>query len=232
MLLNKVSFKLFFFTALTAILIIFFEFSAFANESYVTNARVNFRAEASTNAQIYKTLNTGTEVTVTEYNTDWSKASIDGISGYIKSEFILKKADYNAKKGNLELLSWHEVKNIFTTYTPAEVLDVRTGITYYVQSFSNGKHADVETLTKDDTNKLLQTYGGKWQWDPRPVWVTINGRTIAGSINGMPHGGGTIAGNGMNGQVCIHFLDSSTHNGNLKFAQDHQTAVYEAFEAK
>ncbi|MDR3121680.1 MAG: peptidoglycan-binding protein [Clostridiales bacterium] len=131
----------------------------------------------------------------------------------------------------VELLDWSAAKNIFTIGVAASVYDVRTGIIYHVKSFSNGAHADVEPVTKDDTFLLLQTYGGKWSWDPRPVWVTINGHTIAASINGMPHGGGVNSANDMDGQICIHFKGSSTHNNNKAFSQLHQDAVIEAWNA-
>jgi peptidoglycan hydrolase-like protein with peptidoglycan-binding domain len=131
----------------------------------------------------------------------------------------------------VELLSWSDVKEIMTVGGTASVYDVRSGTIYHVKSFSNGNHADVEPVTKEDTALLKQTYGGTWSWDPRPVWVTINGRTIAASTNGMPHAGGVNGGNGMDGQICIHFLGSSTHNGNKDYAQLHQDAVNEAWEA-
>ncbi len=131
----------------------------------------------------------------------------------------------------VELLSWPKVSRIFTEFKPARVYDVRTGAVYYVQSFGNGNHADVEPLTREDTKILYSTYGNHWDWTPRPVWVTINGHTIAGSINGMPHASGTIADNGMDGQVCIHFKGSATHNGNLIFGAKHQRAVGEAWQA-
>jgi peptidoglycan hydrolase-like protein with peptidoglycan-binding domain len=129
----------------------------------------------------------------------------------------------------VELLDWSLVKTIFKVGLTASVYDVRSGLTYKVKSFSNGNHADVEPITADDTAIMLKTYGGVWKWDPRPVWVTVNGRTIAGSINGMPHGGDTNPYNNMAGQICIHFRGSTTHNGNLAFAQDHQDAVTEAW---
>jgi len=208
-----------------------------AQISYITNTRVNFRAEANMTAQIYRTIPIGEELEVIAYNSDgWSTVLSDGLQGYIKTEYITKKSIQDRYRfenftSSVELLSWSEVRNIFTPYTPAEVYDVRTGLTYYVQSFSNGHHADVETLTQADTDIMFETYGRKWEWDPRPVWVTINGHTMAASINGMPHGGGTVSGNGMNGQVCIHFKNSTTHNGNLSFAREHQIAIDEAWEA-
>ncbi|MCL2167293.1 MAG: hypothetical protein FWH49_08420 [Clostridiales bacterium] len=129
------------------------------------------------------------------------------------------------------LLPWEEVKVLFERYVPVQVIDVRTGETYQIQSFSNGKHADVEPLTKADTDILYRTFNSKWAWETRPVWVILGDLTIAASINGMPHGGGTIADNGMNGQICLHFLGSQTHNGNTRFEKRHQDDVLAAWYA-
>lgn len=131
----------------------------------------------------------------------------------------------------VELLDWSQVKTIFAIGLTASVYDARSGLIYKVRSFSNGCHADVEPITAEDTAIMLKTYAGVWKWDPRPVWVTVNGRTIAGSINGMPHGGDTNPNNNMSGQICIHFKGSTTHNGNLSFAKEHQDAVMEAWAA-
>lgn len=206
-----------------------------ANEpEYITIDRVNFRMEPNTDAGIIATLPNGTEILMAEYDEDnWSKVIYNSNTGYIKSEFIMTKENYaKLPKSQVELLNWSEVKNIFTIGVDAKVYDVRTGLTYYVRSFSNGLHADVEPVTKEDTAIMLKTYNGTWQWDPRPVWVTINGRTMAASINGMPHGGGVNNSNGMDGQVCIHFRGCTTHNGNKAFAQDHQDGVTEAWNAR
>jgi len=131
----------------------------------------------------------------------------------------------------VELIDWPEVMKIMKVGLTARVYDVRTGAVYNVKSFSNGLHADVEPVTVEDTATLKRTFGGVWSWSPRPVWVTVNGRTIAASINGMPHGGGVNQNNGMDGQVCLHFKGSSTHNNNKAFAQQHQDAINEAWVA-
>ena len=158
-----------------------------------------------------------------------ASASGSGDSGASKSGSGGSKAA--VAPNGVELMEWSNVKNVFKIGLSAKVYDVRTGISYNVKSFSNGKHADVEPVTEEDTQLLKKTYGGVWSWDPRPVWVTVNGHTIAGSINGMPHGGGVNNSNGMNGQVCLHFKGSSTHNGNAAFAKLHQDAVDEAWNA-
>ncbi|MCL2058050.1 MAG: peptidoglycan-binding protein [Oscillospiraceae bacterium] len=131
----------------------------------------------------------------------------------------------------VELIDWSVVKKVFSIGVPARVYDVRSGKVYYVKAFSNGNHADVEPVTVEDTATLKSTFGGVWSWTPRPVWVTVNGRTFAGSINGMPHGGGVNNSNGMDGQVCLHFRGSATHNGNTAYGQQHQNAIVEAWNA-
>jgi uncharacterized protein YgiM (DUF1202 family) len=200
-----------------------------SSERFITTDTVNFRSEPSTEAAVIKTLNAGTAVNILEYDpAGWSMAGVGEETGYIKSEFLA-----NVKDGEgVELLEWSAVKGIIVLNVPIPVVDVRTGVTYTIQCFSKGSHADVETLTTADTEILKGLYGGSWSWSPRPVWVTIAGRTVAASINGMPHGGGVIAGNGMDGQICLHFLGSKTHNGNTSFEQSHQNGVWEAWNAR
>ncbi len=196
-----------------------------------TAKRVNFRAAPELTAKVLKTINAGVSITVETYDPlGWSLVVLDGVTGYIKSEYLTDSKVQD--KGTVELLEWSVAKTIFTLNAPAQVYDVRSGLTYTVQSFSNGSHADVEPLTKADTEILHQTFDNRWQWSVRPVWVTINGHTMAASINGMPHGGGVIDDNGIDGQVCIHFLHSTTHNGNKSFAREHQNGVTEAWNAR
>lgn len=236
------SFKIRFSLLLVLSLMLFNSFYVTADQGegnfqYITIDRLNFRTAPNTDSDIISTFPTGTKISVVEYDQEnWSKITYNGKTGYVKSEYIVTAEAYAqlppSQAGQVELLDWSEVKGIFTTGVDAQIYDVRTGMTYYVRSFSNGQHADVEPVTKEDTAIMLQTYNGKWKWDPRPVWVTINGRTIAASINGMPHGGGVNNSNGMNGQVCLHFRGSTTHNGNKSFERDHQDAITEAWNAR
>lgn len=148
------------------------------------------------------------------------------------------------------LIPWSTVKDIFKIGTIATVVDIGTGIRFQVKRTFGTNHADVETLTADDTYKMKQAYGGSWSWDRRPIIVIVNGMEIAASMNGMPHAGldnapalqyvsdrsggygygqnlDVIKGNGMDGQFCIHFLGSRTHGSNSVDPQ-HQAAVKKA----
>jgi hypothetical protein len=165
---------------------------------------------------------------------EWSKVVYKDQTGYIKSEFL----DSSPPEGTPEispdgvvLMPWSEAQNVVKIGANIRVYDIRSGLTYYVKSFSNGAHADVEPITKEDTEIMKRTYGGVWSWEPRPVWVTVGDVTIAAAINGMPHGIGVNPNNGMPGQVCLHFKGSSVHNGNRSYNSEMQAAVQAAYNA-
>ncbi len=111
-----------------------------------------------------------------------------------------------------------------------KVYDVKTGISYNMIRVGGYNHADVEPATAEDCAKLKQTYSGVWSWERRPIVVVLDGEYIAASTNGYPHGYETISGNDMTGQVCIHFLNSRTHNANAVDAE-HQAAIQYAYDA-
>jgi len=187
---------------------------------------VRLRSGPSTESTIIKTLNIGTGVTVQEQGSNgWSKVSLDGTVGYIRSDLL----SASPKGGVVEYLDWSDAKNLVNVGVPIRVLDVRTGLSYTIRCFSKGGHADVEPLTAADTDTILKTRDGVWAWDPRPVWVTISGRTVAASLNGMPHAGSTISGNNMNGHLCLHFGGTVTNN--KSYQSDLRNAVLEAFNA-
>lgn len=96
-----------------------------------------------------------------------------------------------------------------------QAIDFRTGKSYYLIRVGGTNHMDVEPATLADTNTLKACYGGVWSYDRRPTIVKFGGKWYAASINGFPHGKETVSGNGMNGQICLHFLNSRTHGTNL-----------------
>ncbi len=128
-------------------------------------------------------------------------------------------------RGGAELLNWSEASLVFTRY--ATVIDCKTGISFQVQRRGGSKHADAEPLTAADAAAMKKAYGGTWSWDRRAVVVVVGSRRIAASINGMPHGGQAVSGNGFDGHFCVHFLNSKTHGGNSVDAA-HQRMVQAA----
>jgi hypothetical protein len=110
-----------------------------------------------------------------------------------------------------EAIPWNSVKEIFPKMGFAQVIDLETGLTFTVQRRAGNHHADVQPVTKDDTQIMKEIYNGKWSWKRRAILVKVNDKIIAASMNGMPHGAGAIKGNNFPGHFCIHFEGSTTH---------------------
>ncbi|WP_421616857.1 hypothetical protein ACAF76_014600 [Brevibacillus sp. TJ4] len=109
------------------------------------------------------------------------------------------------------LTPWSEVKHSFRRMDYATVVDLETGQRFRVQRRAGSRHADVQPLTKQDTNIMKEIYQGKWSWRRRAIRVELDGYSFAASMHGMPHGAGAIKGNAFPGHFCIHFFGSSTH---------------------
>ncbi|MCD5413697.1 MAG: hypothetical protein LR001_01645 [Clostridiales bacterium] len=104
---------------------------------------------------------------------------------------------------------------------------------------TGANHADVETLTLQDTNKMKEIWGGSLTWAKRPIIIEYNGRKLAASAAGMPHAGNDSApggeytswrsgdysggynfdwvkNNAMDGVFDVHFFNSTRHkDGNI-----------------
>ncbi|WDU83477.1 hypothetical protein [Caloramator sp. Dgby_cultured_2] len=114
------------------------------------------------------------------------------------------------------------------------VIDYFTGKSFRIKRTIGSGHADVETLTAQDTAIMKEIFGGNWTWDVRPIILVVNGRRIAASMAGMPHAGldaypsgvnvynrsgnygygpnyDYIKGNNMDGHFDIHFVNSLRH---------------------
>jgi hypothetical protein len=112
-----------------------------------------------------------------------------------------------------ELLSWQEADRLLPRYSNLSLMDLETGLTWKAQRRAGSLHADIQPLTKQDTEQLRAVYSGTWSWDRRAVIVLVGDRRIAASINGMPHGAGALN-NGFPGHHCLHFWQSTTHTSN------------------
>ncbi|WP_031513025.1 LysM peptidoglycan-binding domain-containing protein [Desulfofalx alkaliphila] len=118
------------------------------------------------------------------------------------------------KAGYGELLDWEYANWLFNHDSTGTLNDLQSGRTFKVTRIGGGNHADLEPLTAQDTAIMKEIYGGQWSWATRPVILMFEGREIAASMNGMPHGFDTVPNNNFNGMFCLHFLNSRTHNTN------------------
>lgn len=127
-----------------------------------------------------------------------------------------------------EFLAWKDVSRLFPKYAKAAVIDYDTKLKFKVQRRAGSLHADVQPLTAADSAIMKKIYQGRWSWKRRAVLVELkDGRKLAGSMHGMPHGQGAIKGNNFRGHFCIHFRDSKTH-GSGKIDLAHQMMIWKA----
>ncbi|MBR0366780.1 MAG: hypothetical protein IJH86_00110 [Clostridia bacterium] len=210
---------------------------------------------ASESAKVYNAkgkgvgkLSRNAQVTVLAVKDDVCKISVGGKKGYMKKgDLSLKKANTSAAsaqaeaaetssrsaatpaKGTAREMDWWDsnIQKLFPRGATATVTDVDTGLAWREQRRGGTNHADVQPVTAKDTAAMKEAYGGTWSWARRAIFVTIDGNNYAASMNGMPHGGGSITDNDFNGHHCIHFTNSRTHGGNRVCAL-HQAAIKKA----
>ena len=137
----------------------------------------------------------------------------------------VKNVDFFSQAGETY---YDRQKGVFKDGATAIITDIETGISFRVRRTGGYYHADVEPASAYDTWQLFQIYNEEWDWGRHAVYVTLsNGETLAGSINGMPHGDNTSTPNNFDGHICLHFLNSRTHGTN-NVDPDHQAAIEQA----
>jgi|GEM_PF-1278924 len=149
-----------------------------------------------------------------------------------KTSGTVSRSKYSGRAQG-ELIPWDEAAGLLARGESAAVIDVDTGYTFNIKRKGGTNHADCEPLTKDDTAIMKKIYGS-WSWNRRAVVVSVDGKNIAASMAGMPHGSQTLTGNGFAGHFDIHFLDSMTHgssytkSGKPMVDSQHQAMVKKA----
>ena len=110
----------------------------------------------------------------------------------------------------IEMLPWEKVNDILPNKSKFVIIDVESGLAFKVQRRAGTQHADVQPLTKEDTQMMKKIYHNQWSWKRRAIIVLIEDQMIAASMHGMPHGAGALQ-NGFPGHFCVHFSGSITH---------------------
>jgi len=126
-----------------------------------------------------------------------------------------------------EALPWPEVKALLNPGSSYQVMDYNTGATFMVTFPGGENHAEVECGSAADSAVALQVFGGEYNFSKRAVTVSIDGRQIAASLQGYPHGSDTLPSNDMTGHMCLFFQNSLSHVGSLPDTE-HQELVYKA----
>lgn len=177
---------------------------------------------------------------------DYELAAANNMSAYavlypgqtikIPVHYIPIKATPGAQYG--EVLDWFaEAQYVFPIGKTGKLVDMATGKSFMVKRTMGANHSDTETLTAQDTGIMKEIFGGSWIWTRRQFILEVDGRRIAVSVAGMPHGGvdgvpylqnvdnrsdnygygpnyDSIAGNGMDGHFDLYFLNCLRHVDN------------------
>lgn len=129
---------------------------------------------------------------------------------------------------------WTGAQYVIPIGAEIKIVDFYTGESFMAKRTTGASHADVETLTLKDTQKMKEIWGGEFSWKSRPAIIEFNGRKIAASVASMPHAGNDndpggkytnwrsggygaglnfdyVKGNGIDGHFDIHFLNSTRH---------------------
>jgi len=140
------------------------------------------------------------------------------------------KASGGGGKGGYttESLNWFKHPNTIPHHATFQVKDIKTGKVFTVKRWTGANHADCEPASAKDT-RIMKSIFGHWSWKRRAILVKYNGHVYAASMNGMPHGTGTIKNNNFDGHFCIHFTGSKTH-GSGKVDSMHQNCVKTALK--
>lgn len=155
--------------------------------------------------------------------------SADGVAGFgtIYKLFGKRAANYTIET---ERLDWFAATGTIPKGAIFVIKDIATGRTFSMKRWSGANHLDAEPLSAKDADTIKSIYGGDWSWARRSVLVKYNDHVYAASINGMPHGTGTISNNRFDGHLCVHFYKSKTHDTN-RVDELHQAAVARAMDA-
>ncbi|MBD2872164.1 hypothetical protein [Paenibacillus arenilitoris] len=143
------------------------------------------------------------------------------------ADLLLRYASALRQRHYGKLVAWEEAKELLPRKSVFSVTDIESGLTFRVQRRAGSDHADVQPLTKKDTQIMKHIYRDKWSWKRKAVLVHSDGKWVAASMNGMPHGGDGIPDNDFSGHFCIHFYLSSTHKSDQPDLA-HQLMVHKA----
>ncbi|MFT9498277.1 LysM peptidoglycan-binding domain-containing protein, partial [Anaerosolibacter sp.] len=142
---------------------------------------------------------------------------------------------------------WNEAQYVIPVNAEFKVIDFNTGKSFMAKRTTGANHADVETLTVTDTNKMKEIWGGSFSWDRRPAIIEYKGRKLAVSVASMPHAGNDnalggqyttwrsddygsgynldwVKNNGIHGVFDIHFANSTRHSDG-KVDLEHQQNI-------
>jgi LysM repeat protein len=130
-----------------------------------------------------------------------------------------------------DLYTWENARRLFTVGQTATLKDLASGTTFNVKYYGGSNHADIVTLTQQDTDELEKIFS-TWSWSnmkPMVLYFSQGGvnHQLAVSVTGMPHSSTDILTNGLSGHIDMYFYNSTSHVNNT-MNTTHQNNILKA----
>ena len=134
----------------------------------------------------------------------------------------------------VKLLHWYnDVKTGLTGGAALLIYDPTTHLSWNLRVMSCGRHADCEPFTLRDTLIMFRALGQP-SWTVHPVYVKLpNGVWTMATMHDRPHLTGSLADNGFDGHLCVHFLRdmAEAQQNDPNYGVTNQTTLREAWKA-
>ncbi len=107
----------------------------------------------------------------------------------------------------VQLLHWYNVvKPALSSGSSLLIYDPDTGLSWTLNVYARGRHADCQPATLRDTLIMFKSFG-KIGWTVQTVYVRLpDGRWTMATMHDRPHLKGSNTSNGFDGHLCVHFL--------------------------
>jgi len=149
----------------------------------------------------------------------------------------VKLLDYNTFSSNFSIPRWEEADMLIPEFSEFKVTDYKTGKSWRMMITSGKYHADVEPVTKSDTQIMNSVFAKDKSFESaqyRPVIIEKDGLRYGAALMGFPHAGSLetkfkettpersggfgegpnwdyIRDNDAVGHFCLHFKGSIRH---------------------
>ena len=139
------------------------------------------------------------------------------------------------KKSSVSLLHWYNVvKPLLRSGNTLKILNPVDGTAWDLRVMSCGRHCDAEPKTLTDTLLMNRSFNNTTSWMVHAVYVQLpDGRWTMATMHNRPHLSGSVANNGFDGHLCVHFLRDmdETQKNDPDYGVQNQTVLRSAWQA-
>ena len=138
-------------------------------------------------------------------------------------------------KSEIQLLHWYNVvKPLLRGGNILKIVNPSDGTTWNLRVMSCSHHCDAEPQTLRDTLLMNRAFSNITSWVVHTVYVQLpDGRWSMATMHNRPHLNGSVADNGFDGHLCVHFLRdmSEAQKNDPDYGVQNQTILRSAWRA-